>query len=72
MEARSDKKKHVIAHDAILLSRIISEKLTLKVTFLDGDYVIDQLRWHTQDNLGLKGGKVVNKAAVKYWEVITD
>ena len=72
MEPRNDRKKNVIAHDAILLSRVISERQTIKITFLDSDYVVDQLRWHTHENLGLKGGKVVNKTVVKYWEIIKD
>ena len=60
--------KGTIAHDAILLSRLISEKQAIKVSFPDGEYIVDQLKWHTQDHLGLKNGKVVNKLAIKYWE----
>ncbi|MDH5560018.1 MAG: hypothetical protein OEY59_04095 [Deltaproteobacteria bacterium] len=59
-----------VAHDEIMLSRIVSEKQTIQISFLDGEFIIDQLKWHTTDFLGLKGGKVVNKKAVKYWEVI--
>ncbi len=66
------KNKPQIAHDAIMLSKVISEKLTIKITFPDGEFLVDQLRWHTSDNLGLKTGKVVNKAAIKYWEVFDD
>jgi hypothetical protein len=66
----SEKKtKPQIAHDAIMLSKIISEKLTLKITFPDGEYLVDQLKWHTSDYLGLKNGKVVTKSAIKYWEI---
>ena len=69
----TDKKtKSQIAHDAIMLSKIISEKLTIKITFPDGEYIIDQLKWHTNDNLGLICGKVVTKAAIKYWEIVED
>ena len=69
----SDKKgKPQIAHDAIMLSKIISEKQSIKITFLDGEFLIDQLRWHTSEHLGLKNGKVVNKQAIKYWEVVED
>lgn len=64
--------KSPIAHDAIMLSKIISEKQAIKITFPDGEFLIDQLRWHTTDHLGLKSGKVVNKLAVKYWEVVEE
>jgi len=71
--AVSEKKtKSQIAHDAIMLSKVTSEKLTIKITFPDGEYLVDQLRWHTSDNLGLMNGKVVNKAAIKYWEIVED
>lgn len=63
------KKKTHIDHEAILLSRIISEKQTIKVSFPDGEYLIDQLRWYTQNQLGLASGRVVNKQAIKYWEI---
>jgi major membrane immunogen (membrane-anchored lipoprotein) len=63
------RQKTQIAHEAILLSRVISERQTIKITFPDGEYLIDQLRWHTFESLGLKNGKVVNKNAIKYWEV---
>jgi hypothetical protein len=66
------KTKPQIAHDAIMLSKVISERLTIKITFPDGEYLIDQLRWHTTENLGLKNGKVVNKSAIKYWEVFDE
>ena len=66
------KTKSQIAHDAIMLSKVISERLSIKITFPDGEYLVDQLRWHTIDNLGLKNGKVVNKAAIKYWEVVDE
>lgn len=66
------KDKASVPHEAILLSRIISDRHQIKVTFLDGDFVIDHLRWHTHDALGLKSGRVVNKGAVKYWEPIEE
>ncbi len=66
------KVKSHIAHDAIMLSKVISERQTIKITFPDGEYLIDQLRWHTSENLGLKNGKVINKAAIKYWEVFEE
>lgn len=66
------RQKAHIAHEAILLSRIISEKQSIKITFLDGEYLIDQLRWHTLNSLGLISGKVVNKNAIKYWEVVDE
>lgn len=64
--------KSPIAHDAIMLSKIISEKQSIKITFTDGDFLVDQLKWHTNDHLGLKSGKVVNKLAVKYWEMVEE
>jgi hypothetical protein len=63
------RQKSQVAHEAIMLSRVISEKQSIKITFPDGEYLIDQLRWHTLDSLGLKNGKVVNKSAIKYWEI---
>ena len=66
------RQKAQIAHDAIMLSKVITGKLTIKITFLDGEYLIDQLRWHTIDSLGLKNGKVVYKGAMKYWEIVEE
>ena len=66
------RQKAQIAHDAIMLSKVITEKLSIKITFLDGEYLIDQLRWHTIDCLGLKNGKVVYKGAIKYWEIVEE
>lgn len=66
------RQKAQIAHDAIMLSKVITEKLSIKITFLDGEYLIDQLRWHTIDSLGLKNGKVVYKGAMKYWEIVEE
>jgi len=61
-----------VAHEAIMLSKVISEKQSIKITFPDGEYLIDQLRWHTINSLGLKNGKVVNKTMIKYWEVVDE
>lgn len=66
------KQKGPIAHEAIMLSKMISEKQSIKITFLDGEYLIDQLRWHTINSLGLKNGKVINKNAIKYWEAVDE
>jgi|APSaa5957512622_1039677.scaffolds.fasta_scaffold447922_1 hypothetical protein len=66
------RQKAQIAHDAIMLSKVITGKLTIKITFQDGEYLIDQLRWHTIDSLGLKNGKVVYKGAIKYWEIVEE
>ena len=57
-------------HEAILLSKVVSEKKQIRITFLDGDTLIDGLRWHTPECLGLRDGKVVNKSAIKFWEVL--
>ena len=70
-DSRAERKgKSQIAHDAILLSRIISDKLSIKISFLDGEFIVDQLKWHTREHLGLKSGKVVTKHAIKYWEIV--
>lgn len=69
-DSRQQKPKGSLPHEAVLLSKVITEKLSIKITFLDGEILIDQLRWHTAYHLGLKGGKVVNKSGIKYWEVI--
>ncbi|MGK0289639.1 MAG: hypothetical protein ACI86H_001085 [bacterium] len=58
-----------LPHEAVLLSKIISERLKIKITFLDGELLVDTLRWHTPYHLGLRSGKVVNKSAIKYWEI---
>lgn len=57
-------------HEAILLSKVITEKKQIRITFLDGDILIDGLRWHTPYHLGMRDGKVVNKSAIKFWEVM--
>lgn len=62
------KDKNAVPHEAILLSKMISEQRTIKITFPDGEYLIDQLRWHTLNQLGLVSGKIVNKNMIKYWE----
>jgi hypothetical protein len=56
-------------HEALLLSKVITEKKQIRITFLDGDTLIDGLRWHTPAALGLRDGKVVNKSLIKFWEV---
>jgi len=63
-------KKTNIAHDEILLSKVVLEKSTIRVTFPDGEYIIDQLRWYTAKYLGLINGKIINRSAVKYWEIV--
>ncbi len=64
------KDKNTVPHEAILLSKLITEQRSIKITFPDGEYLIDQLRWHTVNQLGLVSGKVVNKQAIKYWEPV--
>ena len=64
------REKANVAHEAILLSRMISEQKTIKITFGDGEYLVDQLKWHTTYQLGLKTGKVVTKSMIKYWEPV--
>jgi len=67
---RDKGRKGTHPHEAVLLSKIIAERLTIKITFLDGEILIDGLRWHTPYHLGMRQGKVVNKSSVKYWEII--
>ncbi|OGG96281.1 MAG: hypothetical protein A2527_02175 [Candidatus Lambdaproteobacteria bacterium RIFOXYD2_FULL_50_16] len=62
--------KTEVPHDRLLLSKLIAEKRSIRIAFLDGEYLIDQIRWHTVEHLGLKSGKVVNRQAIKYWEPI--
>lgn len=57
-------------HEAILLSQTIKEKKEIRFTFIDGDVLIERVRWHTEGFIGLRDGKVVNKMAVKYWELM--
>lgn len=62
------REKANVAHEAILLSRMISEGQGIKITFGDGEYLMDHLKWHTTSQLGLRSGKVVSKSMIKYWE----
>ena len=70
MPTIKNKKKTNIAHDEILLSKVVTEKSTIRVTFPDGEYIIDHLRWYTDKYLGLNNGKIINRSAVKYWEIV--
>lgn len=63
-------RKSAHPHEAVLLSKIIAERLTIRINFLDGEILIDGLRWHTPYHLGMRQGKVVSKSAIKYWEII--
>ena len=67
---RTAKSRKTTPHDAILLSRVIVDKQPICITFLDGDVLIEQVRWHTPQCIGLKDGKIVNKQAIKFWEVM--
>ncbi len=57
-------------HEAILLSQAITEKRQIQITFIDGDVLIEYVRWHTESYIGLKDGKVVNKQSIKFWEML--
>lgn len=63
-------KKRPLPHEAILLSQAIVEKQQIRITFMDGDVHIDYVKWHTPENIGLKDGKVINKQAIKFWEIL--
>jgi len=66
------RQKGEVPYDRLLLSKAVAEKLTIKISFPDGEYLIDQLRWHTVDYLGLISGKVVNLRSIKYWEILVE
>jgi len=66
------RQKDEVPYDRILLSKAVAEKQTIKISFPDGEYLIEQLRWHTVEHLGLISGKVVNIHAIKYWEILID
>ncbi len=67
---RTEKSRKPTPHDAILLSQAIVEKRPISITFLDGDVMIEQVRWHTVECIGLRDGKIVNKQAIKFWELM--
>ena len=60
------------AYEAILLSQMITEKKPIRIIFMDGDVLIEQVRWHTPECIGLKDGKVINKRAIKFWEAVNE
>ncbi len=70
MEKKEHYHKAPPPHEAILLSQAIVEKQQISITFLDGDILIEYVRWHTPEYIGLKDGKVVNKKAIKYWQIM--
>ena len=59
-----------IIHDyeAIQLSQAITDRKQLRLVFLDGDTLVETVRWHTSAWIGLRDGKVINKQALKFWE----
>ncbi|MGK5094522.1 hypothetical protein WDW89_21225 [Deltaproteobacteria bacterium TL4] len=57
-------------YEAILLSQVITEKKQIRITLMDGDVLIDLVKWHTPNAIGLKDGKIVNKQVIKYWELL--
>lgn len=63
-------RKNPPPHEAILLSQTITDKQQIRITFLDGDVLIEFVRWHTPEYIGLRDGKVVNKQAIKFWEIV--
>lgn len=62
--------KNVPPYEAMLLSQVITEKKQLRISFIDGDMLVEKVQWHTSEYIGMKDGKVVNKRAVKYWEIL--
>ncbi|MBF0280278.1 MAG: hypothetical protein HQM13_20945 [SAR324 cluster bacterium] len=70
MDKNEPHRKRPTPHEAIILSQSIVDKHQIRITFLDGDVMIEQVRWHTPEYIGLRDGKVVNKRAIKYWEII--
>ncbi len=71
MDKMEHPRKKPTPHEAIILSQAIVDKQQIQITFLDGDVLIEQVRWHTPECIGLKDGKVVNKQAIKFWEIVT-
>ena len=67
---RTDKARKPTPHDANLLSQAIVDKRPICITYPDGDVMIEQVRWHTPECIGLRDGKMVNKKAIKFWEVM--
>ena len=57
-------------YEAIQLSQAITERRQIRLVFLDGDTLIEFVRWHTPFSIGLRDGKVVNKQALKFWELL--
>ena len=55
-------------YEAIQLSQAITDRKQLRLVFLDGDTLVEAVRWHTPAWIGLRDGKVVNKQALKFWE----
>jgi hypothetical protein len=55
-------------YEAIQLSQLITERKQIRIVFQDGDTLIEAVRWHTPQWIGLRDGKVVNKQAIKFWE----
>ena len=72
MEKVEHQRRKATPHEAILLSKVIVENQHISITFLDGDVMVEQVRWHTPECIGLRNGKVVNKQAIKFWEVLPD
>ena len=72
MEKFDQKRKNPPPHEAILLSQAITEKKQIQITFIDGDIVVEQVKWHTPEHIGMKDGKVINKQAIKFWQMVED
>ena len=58
----------MIENLAIQLSQAITDRKQLRLVFLDGDTLVETVRWHTPAWIGLRDGKVINKQALKFWE----
>ena len=67
---KMEPRRKAIPHEAILLSQVIVENQQISITFLDGDVMVEQVRWHTPECIALRNGKVVNKHAIKFWEIL--
>ena len=55
-------------YEAIQLSQAITDRKQLRLVFLDGDTLVESVRWHTPAWIGLRDVKVINKQALKFWE----
>lgn len=67
---KKKKNRSIVDHEAIALSQALANKASIRISFVDGEYLIDRVKWYTSNQIGLDSGKIVNKGAIKYWETL--